>query len=318
MTDPGRGSAASAGPHLDLDALADVLAGERPDDVHLQRCASCADRLAELQVAEVAVVASLATLPDPVVPEGLADRLEAALRAEPPLEPARREPAGSVRRGPGTSTTVTTLPARRRTWLPAAAAAVALVLAGGLAWPALQGLGGGGDEAASTAAGGGAQDSDDEAGRVGAASAVRNDSGIDYADEAQRAAALPQVLAGTAGSPLALATEEGGGPGGGQRAEQDVEQGAATEESDSAASAGEAADPLDRLRDPAALEECLSALRAAGEEPLALDYARFDGAPALAVVLPGDSPDKLALFVVGAGCSAADERLLLFARPDRP
>ena len=37
MTDPSG--------HLDLDALADVLAGER-DDAHLPTCRSCADRLA--------------------------------------------------------------------------------------------------------------------------------------------------------------------------------------------------------------------------------------------------------------------------------
>ena len=343
MTEPGRGSGAPAGDHLDLDALADVLAGERPDDAHLRRCASCADRLAELQDAEVAVVASLATLPDPPLPDGLAARIEAALRAEPALEAAPDEAqgvgtrtgtstgtgtgtgtgtrtgtragtggvtgtgtgtgTGSVRRSPAS---VTTLPARRRTWLPAAAAAVALVLAGGLAWPALQGAGS--DESAdSTAAGGGVAETEsaDDAGAAQAAATVRNDSGTDYADETARAAALPQVLAGTAAPSRVLESAPE----------------ATDEERSDATSSALAPDPLARLRDPAALEDCLSGLRAPGEgdtAPLALDYARFDGAPALAVVLPGDAPDKLALFVVGAGCSSADEQLLLFARPDRP
>ena len=64
------------------DALADVLAGERPDDLHLRSCGACADRLAELAAAEVAVVASLAALPPAPVPEGLVERLTAALRDE--------------------------------------------------------------------------------------------------------------------------------------------------------------------------------------------------------------------------------------------
>ena len=327
MTEHGRGSAAPAGDHLDLDALADVLAGERPEDPHLRRCASCADRLAELQAAEVAVVASLATLPDPEVPEGLAARLEAALRAEPALVgPAvaaagARPQVSSARRGPVTSASVTTLPARRRRWLPAAAAAAVLVLAGALAWPVLQGSGAGGADTAASGGVGGQAESADETAGAPAASAVRNQSGIDYADEAQRDATLPQVLAGTATSSDALAalpeSARAAEPVGPEPVGPESDGPAA----DGPASSSVAADPLARLRDPAALEDCLSALRPAGEddvEPLALDYARFSGAPALAVVLPGDAPDKLALFVVGAGCSSAGEQLLLFARPDRP
>lgn len=318
MSEHGRGSAAPAGDHLDLDALADVLAGERPDDPHLRRCASCTDRLAELQAAEVSVVASLATLPDPELPEGLAARLEAALRAEPALSAAAGAAGAevsSVRRRPGASASVTTLPARRRPWLPAAAAAAVLVLAGALAWPVLQGSGSGADIAAG-GAGGAQTESADEVGAAQAASAVRNQSGIDYADEAQRDDALPQVLAGTATSPDALAALPESG-----RATEPVPPEPGGPPPDGPVSSGVAADPLARLREPAALEDCLSALRPAGEddvEPLALDYARFQGAPALAVVLPGDAPDKLTLFVVGAGCSSEDEQLLLFARPDRP
>jgi len=293
VTDPRRGPAAPAGDHLDHDALVDVLAGERPDDPHLRACPRCRQRLAELQAAEVEVVANLARLPDPVLPEGLAERLEAAMRAEAPLERVggRGSPGGAR------TASVTTLPQRRRSWLPAAAAAVALVLAGGLAWPALQ-SGPGDDTAESTAAG----DVGEQAAGGGAAesaglAAVRNDSGTDYADEAQRTAALPQVLAGTARG-------------------RDV-PGAGDAEADGPAAMATAAASLERLRDPALLQDCLSALQAP-EQPLALDYARFGEEPALAVVLPDPDPERLSLYVVGAGCSAADERLLLYARPDRP
>lgn len=324
MTDPRR-RPPPTGEHLDLDALADVLAGERPDDGHLRTCPTCTDRLAELQAAEVAVIASLATLPDPEVPEGLAERLTAALRAEPPLrtppvDSAAPEPAQTARLAAApadapTSATVATLPARRRAWLPSIAAAAALVLAGGLGWTALQGQGGGGDTATTAAGGAGEQEAADSA-LLRPEALVRNHSGIDYADEAQRADVLPQVLAGTADGDVA--TAESGAAG------SDAGSDTALSRADSDTAAGDSAagsDPLERLRDPAALERCLSALRPPEQpdlQPLALDYARFDGRPALAVVLPDPEPAKLSLYVVGAGCSAEDERLLLYARPDQP
>jgi len=68
-------------PHLDLDRLADLLAGEGSDDdvAHVGQCSGCAGRLDELSVAEVEVAAALAALPAPPLPADLADRLTAAL-----------------------------------------------------------------------------------------------------------------------------------------------------------------------------------------------------------------------------------------------
>ncbi len=71
--------------HLDLDALADVLAGER-DDAHLRTCPPCTDRLAELAAADASVTAALGALPPPPLPDGLSERLaQPAPTAEPLL-----------------------------------------------------------------------------------------------------------------------------------------------------------------------------------------------------------------------------------------
>jgi hypothetical protein len=69
------------------------------------------------------------------------------------------------------------------------------------------------------------------------------------------------------------------------------------------------------------LASCLAALLPPEEpdlRPLALDYASFGGAPALAVVLPDPDPAKLQVFVVGPGCSQADDGVLRFVRVARP
>ena len=52
--------------------------------------------------------------------------------------------------------------------------------------------------------------------------------------------------------------------------------------------------------------------------PLAVDYASYDGQPALAVVLPDPEPTTVSVFVVGPGCSAQDDRTLFFFRAPRP
>lgn len=52
--------------------------------------------------------------------------------------------------------------------------------------------------------------------------------------------------------------------------------------------------------------------------PLALDYARYRGMPALAVVLPDPDPAKVSVFVVGPDCSRNDDDTLFFTRLARP
>jgi hypothetical protein len=82
-----------------------------------------------------------------------------------------------------------------------------------------------------------------------------------------------------------------------------------------------AVDPLARLRAPEGLADCLAALLPPEEpdvQPLALDYAGYAGQPALAVGLPDPDPAQLSIFVVGAGCSRANDSTLYFVRVPRP
>ncbi len=80
-------------------------------------------------------------------------------------------------------------------------------------------------------------------------------------------------------------------------------------------------DGLDALRTPEGLQDCLSSVLPPDEPgllPLAVDYASYDGRPALAVVLPDPDPSQVSVFVVGAGCSAEDDQTLFFLRAPRP
>jgi hypothetical protein len=168
---------------------------------------------------------------------------------------------------------------------------------GGLVgWSVLNGSGSDSDDTATSSAQAGAA-------RSAGDGLPRSDSGTDYGDDAAVRAALPGVLAGSAAAATMAAPLPA--PGAAQ---------------DSAASAS-VADPLERLREPAGLASCLAALLPPEEpdvRPLALDYATYAGAPALAVVLPDPDPAKLSVFVVGPGCSQADDSTLRFVRVDRP
>jgi hypothetical protein len=261
-------------PHPSLDVLADLLVGEgaEADVAHLSGCAACAGRLAELDAAQAPVVAALAGLPAPAPLDGLSDRLTAALAAAGPLPavepegrgltalppPDEREelappapPPTQPQDAPATRTVTPLDGARRtrRTWLPAAAAAVLVLSAAGLGLSALSG-GGSTDEAPSAV-------SDSAAGAAaspGSASAglVRNDTGTDYAASPDALTQqLPALLSGRAAAAPPPAAEQAaptqGGPEG------------ATDERDTTEMSLSGA-PLERLRDPAELDACLSAL----------------------------------------------------------
>ena len=268
--------------HLDLDALADVLAGAR-DDAHLDACGPCSDRLAELAAADASVAAALGALPAPPVPDGLSARLARALEDE------RRQEVASVR------------PLRRQTpaWLPAVAATVVLVTAGAVGWSVLDPSARTGQDAATSAAGGGSgsteERSSDDSGRAtdtaveseaATGLAMPRPAATDWAEDAARPAALARLLA--ADDPAA-----------------------------SRATAGPPADGLERLRDPAALEACLAGLPGGDPDVLAVDYAQYAGAPAVAVVQPAE-PGSVTVTVVGSTCSAADPAVLSELRLPRP
>ncbi|MCU1600252.1 MAG: hypothetical protein JWO22_961, partial [Frankiales bacterium] len=79
-------------------------------------------------------------------------------------------------------------------------------------------------------------------------------------------------------------------------------------------------DPLARLRTPTGLAGCIASLTGPDDSglPLALDYASFEGKPALVVLLPDNRPSKVDFWVVGPTCTQAESALLYYARVDRP
>lgn len=269
--------------HLDLDALADAVDGE--PDPHLATCTDCSRRLTELRSAQLQVSAALAGLPAPPLPVGLSERLTDSLR-------------------PATAS-VTTLPGPRhqqRRWLLPVAAAAVLVLGGiGYGVTALRPTGTSSTASAAKAAA-------PAAGRP----FVSNDSGADYSGRDSLAAAVPRLLTG---APAAAGAESN----------QDSRLSAAAPPAAAAPLRSGAdvapADPLARLRTDPGRAECLAALLPPDDpsvQPLALDYARFRGVPALVVVLPGSVAHKLDVFVVGAGCARSADGTLFYASVDAP
>ncbi|MBC7374614.1 MAG: hypothetical protein H7323_11555 [Frankiales bacterium] len=293
MTDP------SVDPHLDLDGLADHLAGETDASQHLSACAGCAARLAELEAAGRMVVAALRPLSDPPLPAAAADRIDAPLRAEPPTVAPAVGPPTSVPPAATVTPLAVARTARRRAWLPSVAAAAVLVAGGLLGYGLLQG--GTSDQSAGTTSAAAPPAADS---RGAAYPTVA--SGLDYADPAAIEGALAGVLDGSAGFTSAQTAPN---PAAGQVAASLAPEALATP------------DPLARLREPAALADCLATLldpARPNDQPLALDYASYRGAPALAVVLADADPAKVAVFVVGPNCSRADDNLAFFARLNRP
>ena len=267
--------------HLDLDALADVLAGEAEPAVtaHAADCETCAAALVDLEAALVPVAAVLAALPDPAIPDDLVARLDAAL--------AKERQAGR-RVVPITS-------ARSRSWLPwAGGAAAAAVLVVGTVLVVHPG-GNNSSTSSATTSLAKAQDG----------ALVRNETGNDYRRDGKAlAAAVPRLLAGGA------ATSGGIGPS--TTTKQPLRATAATPR--------EASGGLASLHTAPGLASCLSSLTTPDVPgvPLAVDYASYEGQPALVVLMPSARAGKIDAFVLGAGCSAADAKVLLFRRVARP
>ena len=293
----------STSAHPDVATLGELVEGSLSTGAavvlrgHLAVCAGCTADTASLRDALDRVADLLAGLPAPTMPAEVAARLDAVLAAAPPfgstdavtpeldrpvVPPPGPVPAGAV--GPP-SASVTTLPSggrrRPRGTILAAAAASVLVLAGSGVF--LSTVGGTSDQPATSAP------------QATLARGLVLASGTDY-DEAALDAAVPGLLRGESAGPAA---ERASGP----------------EPLSAPADAG-APGPLPaltRLEDPTALQDCLSELSGtATTTPLVLDYAAYQGAPALVVVLAGLSPDRVDVFVVGPGCAPRQADLLLY------
>lgn len=258
--------------HLDLDALADLAAGEGGDDVreHATRCDDCRARAAELSAATASVSAALAVLasePLPPEPADLAARVDAALAGESASPGGRAAAPGDV---------LPLAPRRTRSrWLPAlagVAAAAALVTGAAVLTQ---------------------QDDDEGPATTAAPSSLTRSSGQDYT-KAGLAAAVPGLLADTSAAAADSAAPE--------------------------ALSATTVDPLARLRTDEGLASCLAGvLPPDGDDlPLAVDYAAFEGRPAIVVLLPTSRAGTVDAYVLGAGCSQADAQLLYFTRVKTP
>ena len=329
--------------HLGLDALADLLAAEGSDaDVdHVAGCARCSAALSDLDEALVPLATDLAAhaaLPVPPLPDGFDATLRARLAdvavhqtpvpagraaplttapgsdhltgAEPAAPPSHdvvpvRPPAhstGRSRTGRGGS-------GPSRAVLGVAAAAAGLLVVAGLGL----GLADGGTEqsgdADSSAAGGSSSTGAPPLGDLPVST-----TGTDYGRDGRAlASALPALLAATGSAERS----SGAGPSSGTAAQpSDAARPPGGSTPQGVASVG----PLARLREPAALADCLAALTGpdVGAVPLAVDFAAFEGRPALVVVLPSAREDRVDVYVVGAGCRQGDDQTLFFTRLDRP
>lgn len=293
---------------VDLDRLADHVAGAlegTPRAAEVEHLVATdpawAAAAAALRDADERVRADLAALEAPPTPVDVAARLDAALAAErpqtapaaerPQMAPAAERPdsvpvrpgeadRGSTRPGGRRATSGSTGPApgrrarRRRALAWAGAAAVVFALAAGGVTAATMGHQRS-TSSASTASGaisGPARDSakapqaaaPEAAGRL-ALPPVARASGTDYrADTLARAAAV-QLTAGDSAGPAPVA--------------------------------------LERLADPAALAACTSALTVRyGGTVRTVDFARFNGVPAVIVVLDGQ---PVRVVAAGARCGLA-------------
>lgn len=205
---------------------------------------------------------------------------------EVPADVAARLDA--LRPPPAATSTVVPLdaaPSRRTSWLPAlgGVAAAAVLVTGGVL-------------VAQNAGGGGASADKGSTAGAKAPELPTSASGNDYRKDGKAlAAALPALLGG---SPRAETLATG----------------------DAKAAAPAALDPLDRLRQQDALAACLAGLSdpTSTDLPLALDYAAFEGKPALVVVLPTGKTDKVDVFVVGPECDQTDQHLLFYTRLTKP
>lgn len=276
-----------AADHPGIDALCDLDAGllagtpgEADIQAHVAGCASCADFIALLATTRE----QLAALPAVPMPPDVAERIDAALASE-----ATSDQSANDESAPATVAGVTPLGSarsRRPRWVrgaSAVAAGIALLVAGAVGVDALTA----GNEKSGTVSGAAEGNSapNDRAQRD--TGSARNYTSATLADGVRAlvgdrniAARPPQPK--SASPPLPLGAQP------------------------------DAVDPPDlrRLRSPAQLASCVAELTGrAGVRPLAIDYATYDGEPAVIIVLPDADPAVVQAWVVGPGCSTGNPDL---------
>lgn len=288
--EPPTGWDASA--HPGLERLAELEEGLLDADdrarvaEHVAGCAQCHEQQALL----TRTGALLRALPAEAMPAEVAARLDAAL-ADAGAATSTTSPAGDIVPLGGARRRWRLLPAAAGLGAAAAVAAVVAVLVVG------HNSGGGSSTPEQTTALGQAQTD------TVLTDLTTTTSGTNYTSH-NLAAAVPQLLSG----PVTAMTEAApASPGG-------ASTGAAPN-----TRAGAAAPPsaipsaLARLHNsPSALRSCVLGVEAGGKvvRPLAIDFAHYQGAPAVLVVLPGLTTGFVDAWFVGPACDDQDAHLL--------
>jgi hypothetical protein len=290
-------------PEVDLDRLADFVGGAldgTPDADAVRHLiandAGWADAYTALVSADEAVRGHLHALGSeaPAVPDDVLQRLDAALAAAAPprlkLIPGERDELAARR-------------TRRRRWTVGLATAAAVLVCGSIGVAVLRSAPFAQNSATSSADRAGGAAVPPKAAEGSGGTAVYS-SGRDYGPDSLRSLALLGGLNAAGKSPAQMQQETGSGPGNGPGPLRAVEPSAVPSD-------------LAPLNDPAAREACLSAIVTQyGGRVALVDYARFQGAPALVVLLDGATfagGGRLAV-VVGPQCgrgNTTDERYKL-------
>jgi hypothetical protein len=297
---------------VDLDRLADYIGGAldgTPDEAAVAQLVATDPQWtrthAALLAADAFVRADLAVLagePEPM-PDEVVVRLSAALAAEPPLPgtaAADSRPRLSVLPGGRAAPTPSATRGRRRTVIGVAAAASVLGLGAVGLTPTLRGSGAGDAKTAATDLG--ARAPTPSPSSVGPASGQAatdvHASGSDYTAD---------TLAVLGGASIAAR--------GDNSTKTESRPDAPDASSQSTGRPTEVPDPLRRLAEPDARAACLKAIVAQyGGTAMLLDYARYQGSPALIVLLDGAQGVVGRKWVVavgpkcGAGGAIADQR----------
>lgn len=299
MTQPSAG-------HVDLDTLADVeegIAGTQivvAVETHLSTCAECSDRLSRLRTTR----ALLTTLPAEPMPDDVRERMDTAL-SRAADERAR---------------TVVPIGSRRRRWntpalAGAAAAAAVVVLLGALVAGNVIHRGGSKANTASEAAGG----------TRNASPKVANTAIKEWATGSNYTAAsipqlIPKLVTGTPPSPVFGTEQTTSGADKSSGGTLSGPVGGASGAGAPGAVTARNALTQQQLRDsPAALLACAAALAdGVPTTPVAVDFARYAGKPAVIFALPTPGhPNLLDVWVVRSTCSSSNLDLY-FQRVTRP
>lgn len=250
-----------------LDAAAAGVVG-----AHVESCAECAGDLRALAF----VAGELATLPAPTMPGDVALRLDEAIARERRAHPAADgAPPGRGRGGPS--------------WAAGgAAAAVVIGLVAVIGIGAVVNKVGQGSAAkdATGAAGAPAAGLDREAGPT----AVYT-SGTDYS-KVRLPDQLSTVLDRPADEELDDVAES--------LAQTPTGSAPVTPATPRAAARDSELTALKSVADPARLKACVETL-SPGAQPVAVDFARFEGRPAILIAFPGEG-SQLEVYVVGPNC----------------